>query len=287
MVRKIDVKVVVFGYNRRQKLLHLISKLLPQLKDLPFTVYIDGPRNKMDRDIQERILGDLNHLDNVDIVYREENYGLYKNIKTALDLELARHDWVIVLEDDLKIRDDFISETLAAIEFSNGLENIFSVCAFTEYRDRYFVQRRSKYTLRARFSCWGFAISSTVWQQINWRPIIQRSASEQLKAFLMCFWLAPDMVTLYFAVLNSKVSSWAFYAALTQAQYNLWSLHINSSLIDNIGIGDRATHTQAYTFIPPTEIDGTNSESCAHRERFRLVSWALCGCEILFRRIKK
>ena len=106
---------------------------------MPLTVYIDGPRSEMDSDIQKRILDDLKHFDNLDIVYREENYGLYKNIKFALDFELARHDWVIVLEDDLKIRDDFITETLAAIEFSHGLEKIFSVCAFTEYRDQYFV----------------------------------------------------------------------------------------------------------------------------------------------------
>lgn len=283
-----NIKIVIFGFNRHAPLMRLVEKIRLQHNGLPVTIYLDGPRdsNTQDEVEQRKILADLKGIEFISLVRRGENLGLYENIKSAITEEFNHFRWLIVLEDDLEIKNNFVEEIENAISFISTEEKIFVISGFTEFRDRLINLKKTKYTLRRRFSCWGFAINRDSWTAIDWTPLIEKSIIDKLWYLMCCVRLSPDMMTLYFAVLRNKVSSWAFYAALHQAKTGQYSLHINSDLVENNGIGENSTHTSSYSFLKKRSLKETKYSSLTKHEELRIFSWVLSLFEIIYRKTR-
>lgn len=104
--------VAIFCYNRLDKLKQLLDSL-KQNKEISNTkVYFFVDLYEADISISEEIavyLQGINYFGEKEIVLREKNYGLKKNIEDGIDFIFKLEDRIICLEDDLRVDKYFLS----------------------------------------------------------------------------------------------------------------------------------------------------------------------------------
>lgn len=284
---KINICIVVFGFNRLKKISNLINQLREQNEKLDTFIVLDGPITRDQMIVQKKIISAIHPiLENETFIHNDFNKGLSINIKETITMLLYKYEWVIVLEDDLFLERNFIEEMIKMINLAQNRNDIFAISAFTERRDKLLTSKLSNYILRKRFSCWGFAISNESWQQINWKPLNQRKNFDKLICLKNCIFLAPDMVTLFVSILRTRTKSWAFYAALTQVELSKYSLHPNFDIIENVGFDESSTNTVRETFFKNNiQIKRLNNNEDITIENNRIIPWLLNALEVLHRKI--
>src|SRR5688500_4482458 len=115
--------VVLFAYDRpehtRRTLHALAANDLASRAEL--TVFCDGPKQSATADEVDRIervreiVSSRNWCSQTVVHERETNFGLARSIRTGVDYMLAKHDRVVVLEDDIVTSPGFLRYMAAAL----------------------------------------------------------------------------------------------------------------------------------------------------------------------------
>ena len=104
---------------------------------------------------------------NADVIEREANLGLARNIVTGVTDLCDRYGRVIVLEDDLAISPDFIEFMLQALDRYENVEGVYQVSGFmfptalASDADAIFLPL---------VTTWGWATWKRAWQAFEWQP---------------------------------------------------------------------------------------------------------------------
>lgn len=110
--------IAVFSFRRISTLQNLISKLEKQAKDIPLYVYIDGPLTLKDIETGNKIENILKKsILKINIIRREFNKGLSGNIVQSINELFNEYEYLIYIEDDINISDDFIDFYLKSIPY--------------------------------------------------------------------------------------------------------------------------------------------------------------------------
>lgn len=128
---ELRVPVALFFYNRVD-LLSLLLRRINQVYIPKLFLISDGPDSKKPTDLElvkssRDLFKDLKNVGEIVPYYREENVGLYKNVKEGIDFVFSHTDAAIFLEDDVIPDISFFPFCEEMLEVYRNKPNIFMI----------------------------------------------------------------------------------------------------------------------------------------------------------------
>jgi Glycosyl transferase family 2 len=237
--------VVLFVYRRPDHLARVLDSLAANKEACNSILYIfsDGPRDETTAGDVARVrtmIRDLRNFAHIQIVHRENNFGLARNITEGVTQVLRDHERVIVLEDDIVVGKYFLQFMNDALTLYRDEKRVASI---TGYCYPVTLPVEATFFIRGA-ECWSWATWRDRWATFN------RNGSELL-AGLYAKNLAYEFDyagAMYFTQMlkdqiAGRVDSWAIRWHASCFLRELLTLYPGRPLVQNIGFSDpRATH---------------------------------------------
>ncbi len=248
-----ETVVAVFSYKRADKL-RTVLRALEGAKIDRLYHFCDGPRSETDREAVEENRRVVQAFDGgfpQEVILREKNVGLAGNLVGGLNHVLARHETIIVLEDDIVPRAGFFEYMTSALERFALRKEIFSVSAYHALKD--YDRPLPELFLSRRFFCWGWATWADRWHEISAEVTAGRIPYRQ-------YWKVPThsggdfpwLVRSHYLGRNANL--WAFKVALHTLARDWRHLCCRDILVENVGFDGSGENCadEAQTFGEPT-----------------------------------
>lgn len=152
---KKNICAVVTTFNPKLAIVKNIKRILPQVDKV---IVVDDTGECMNHSVS-RELNDL-----VVYVQNEENYGIAKSLN--LGFEQAKklgYDWVITLDDDTEVADNYISTAIEFIESGQVSENVIGLLSLA----RTFNQKERCYRVKRTLITSGCIQTIKVFEQVG------------------------------------------------------------------------------------------------------------------------
>lgn len=162
----VQIPVVVFAYNRPEKLKRVLAALKHQNIDR-LMIFVDGPRREADtKGVQacREIAGRVDWVE-TQLFTRESNFGLsylYRNMEKVFQC----CQQAVFVEDDCLPMPSFYAFMRQALERYRTDPRVFSIGGYQAIEKAYFKDYRFNLVSTARFTCWGWGTWSDRWQEI-------------------------------------------------------------------------------------------------------------------------
>lgn len=164
--------IILFAFVRLDTLMQTVSSLknnfLAEESDL--FIYIDGPKNDVQRELQKPIISYLNDLcgfKTITIKTSEHNKGLDPSIIDGVTEVINQYGKAIVLEDDVVTSRNFLCYMNKALDVYESNKTVMSISGFSMV-----VKKPSTYDsdvyLFGRSASWGWATWVDRWSEIDW-----------------------------------------------------------------------------------------------------------------------
>ena len=242
-----DIPTMVFFYNRPRNM----KKMLQALKiSKPRTLYLvsDGPKDFKDAPLVEECRAIVDKIEwdcRVTRIYSEQNMGMALRSFSATDKVIGDHEGLLMLEDDCIPRPEFFEylETAIAQVRLNG-----RVAAIGGYNPigRTPLNSDHYYTASSSFRGWGVYLKAKHWEDYKKSGIIEAMTIKDCLAEASKY---PGMLlkVIKFKIIYAerrKVGHGDISLGSFFHRNNLLALVPRESLIDYVGEGPDATHTQ-------------------------------------------
>lgn len=239
--------VVLFTYNRLSHLKTTINKLkeaeLSRQSDL--YVFSDGPKGVQDRTEVESVRhfldGISGYFRSVSVTFREENWGLSKNVILGLDEILSQHASVIVLEDDITVSTNYLvvmNQLLDAYK-DDGL-----IGSISGYMYPVPVPPASAdFFLLPRASSWGWGTWADRWQGVDWEVKDFSSFKKDQQLQEQFNEGGGDLSAMLFRWKYGLNDSWAVRWSYHHFKYGKYCLFPKENMILNHGNDGSGTHS--------------------------------------------
>ncbi len=241
--------IALLAYNRPAHLERCLAslRLNPECARTVLYCYLDGPRCSEDARMVEQVRGIARAATGfraVNIVERDCNWGLSRNVIGGVTQVLAHHEKVIVVEDDLEVSSTFLRYMNEALSFYASSPEVFSVSAYNYPKklfsvpkgypfDAFFVQRHM---------CWGWGTWRDRWQRADWQvrdyDSLSRSESWQ-RSFREGGVDLPGMLD---AQVHGQVDSWAIRWTHAHFTHHAVCLVPVESFVNNMGADGSGVH---------------------------------------------
>lgn len=248
--------IVLFTYNRPWHTRQTIEALQKNhlASESVIFIFSDGPKTKEDEPKVEEVrkfLKTIQGFKQIEIIEREKNWGLAKNIIDGVTKVVNEYGKVIVLEDDIVTSPFFLKFMNEALNRFEDKEKVMHISGYmypikTEgLPDTFFIKPTS---------CWGWATWKRAWKFFERNPQKQINSltKEQIKDFNLNnsydYW--SQLVLNY----EGKLYTWAIFWYLSVYLNNGLSLHPRESLTKNIGTNAGGTHFKAKTKVFDVEL---------------------------------
>ncbi len=208
--------IVLFVYNRADKVQRLVESLAKNPEAIDSTVYIfsDGAKNETGEEKIQQVRDYIDTLpssglfQNVLIRKSPVNKGLANSIISGVTEVMDTHGKAIVIEDDNILASDYLAYMNGALDYYENDPQIWAINGFSREmnypenypHDLFLIQRSSSYT----WASW-----KNRWDKIDWNPYIYPGFlwnRRQRKAFAR---YGQDRPVMMDAQLCGKVNSWA------------------------------------------------------------------------------
>ena len=243
--------IIIFAFNRPEAVKLTVSALQenPEAKVSDLYVFVDGARSnrEMERkkvlEVQEYVKS-IKGFKSVTYKFSKTKKGLGPSIISGVSEVFSKHDKVIVLEDDLIVRQNFLSFMNQGLTEYKNNPNVWSICGYSNK-----VRTPSFYNYDAYFctrsSSWGWGTWVDRWNSVDWTfnkwDIWKKSARKFNR------WGGSDC----FGMLNDcrlgKNKSWAIRFCFNQFIQNTVSLFPKKSLVTNDGFDGEGTNCKKYS----------------------------------------
>lgn len=230
--------VVLFVYNRPEhtkKTLDALSKnKFADKTDL--IIYADAAKNEnsIKNVIQVRhiIRQYSSCFANVEIIERNVNCGLAKNIIDGVTTVVNKYGQVIVLEDDIVSSPAFIEFMNSALQRYKNVRKIWHISGWNFPID---INGLPDVFLWRTMNCWGWATWADRWQSFNKNPeiLLQSWSKDKIKRFNVdgeC-----DFWSQIIANAQGKLNTWAIFWYATIFEHDGFCLNPAQSYVANIG----------------------------------------------------
>lgn len=247
-----DIGVAIFVYNRpfhTKKLFDSLFKCEYLKSEFRFYVFSDfcNKEKEIDNIIKVRnLIYKYKNKINLNIIEYKKKKGLYKSINYGIDYVLKRHQYIIVLEDDLTLDKNyflFMKKSLKLLKRNN-----FSQVSGYMYPIK---KKNSKIFLSSLTSCWGWGTSQKIWYEykkflkskklFNFYRLINKDYNMK-KSFN--FNATYDYFSMLKKQINTKYYSWGilFYAFSFLNKKKI--IFPPYSLVNNNGFDMSGVHTR-------------------------------------------
>ena len=273
--------IIIFVYNRKDKLEKLIKSLIKNHESKYSELYIfsDSYKSENDRikvnEVREYIdkLRSINAFKNVVINKSETNKGLSKSIIEGVSEVLNKYDKAIIIEDDNIVSPDFIDYMNRGLEFYRFDSRIWAISGYSrnitfpyDYNhDIYLMQRISSYS----WATWKDRWDLTKWDIEDIYPSYLFDYKKR-KIFSKC---GEDRPLMLDALICKKVNSWAIRFEYSMVENNAFSVLPCVSRVKCNGNDGSGTHSKKENHIFDTILsDGKNMvqfETIEQDERIR------------------
>ena len=243
--------IALFVFKRPDHTLETLKSLAsnPEFQSSPLFIYCDGARSIGDvKDIEltRLIVRNWSH-PNKTIIEAEKNQGLAKSIILGVTHLTEKFQKVIVVEDDLVVRKDFLGYLNTALDRYEADVNVMQISAYmfpvSEFSDRI------ETIFLPNISSWGWATWRRAWQRFDpdasgWKALL----SDSDLRYRFNVEGAYDYSGMLLRQMNGEIDSWAI-------RWN-WSVFINGGLVlyppvstvRNAGFDGSGTHCSADDF---------------------------------------
>lgn len=236
--------IAIFAYNR---LWHL-QQTLESLKKNQFApeselyIFSDGPKNSRDKKEVEKVrhyIHSLSGFKSVNIIKRENNFGLANSIIIGVTEMFEHSDRVIVLEDDMVTSPYFLRYMNKMLEIYKDEERVISIHGYVypirgELPETFFLRGAD---------CWGWATWRRGWQlfECDGKKLFNELKKQHLDHAFDFNGSFP-----YTKMLKDQIAgkncSWAIRWSASAFINNKLTLYPGKSLVRNIGNDSSGTH---------------------------------------------
>jgi hypothetical protein len=254
--------VVVFAFNRPTHLKNLLASLSANryAEATSVVVYLDGPRNDFDRDLQLEILDLLKGqfiFKSLSTVISAKNKGLAKSIRFGVTQMLIDNPKVIVLEDDLLLSPSFLEFMNRGLEIYESRKEVASIHGFqypikSEFREPVFFRGAD---------CWGWATWRDRWELVSFdsHKLLNKIRSSDL---IDEFNLSGNMD--FYGMLQKQavggVDSWAICWHASMFLQEKLTLFPPASLVQNNGNDGSGVHSGVNNFFETELVNSSEWE---------------------------
>lgn len=256
----IPAPIILFVYARpqhtQQTLAALSANSLASQSDL--IIFSDEALDEAHRDAVadvRTLCRQATGFRSVEIILRNENYGLARNIIEGLTEISHRYDQFIVLEDDIVTSPGFLTFMNQALQMYANEPGVWHISGWNYPISP--IGLPESFLWRT-MNCWGWATWSNRWQHFSKNPtaLINNWDANMIRAFNLdnsyAFW---DQVI---ANQEGKLNTWAVFWYATLFQRKGLCLNPTRSLVHNIGFdasGEHCTTSDPFSSVLANEID--------------------------------
>jgi len=247
--------IILFVYNRpthtEQTLMALMQNELAS--DSILYIYSDGPKDQAtENDIKKitdvrKVIRKKQWCKEVYIVESDRNKGLAKSIIEGVTEVIAKHDKVIVLEDDLLTSSYFLKYMNEALIYYENFMGVFSISANRPPLSKMQIPDDYDYDVFAclRSYSTGWATWENRWKKIDWTLDYLDSFMNQPYQIQSFNRSGEDMTKLLLMQRDGLIDSWSIRFSYTHFKEHAVAILPCTSYIDNIGFDGSGTHTNA------------------------------------------
>jgi hypothetical protein len=131
--------ICLFVYNRHDHTKKILKSLSECSNFNKFKIYLFGDSFKFDENndknrvrlVRKEVLNFKKINKNIFIKFSKTNLGLYKNIIRGISYVIKKHSAVIVLEDDLVVRKNFLNFMCNSLEKYKNKKNILQISGYS------------------------------------------------------------------------------------------------------------------------------------------------------------
>ncbi|MFO1249453.1 MAG: glycosyltransferase [Alphaproteobacteria bacterium] len=236
--------IALFAYRRRDHLDATVRSLLanPEAARTALTIFCDGARGETDAEDVAQVrayAASITGFAAVEVVQRPRNFGLAASIIDGVTTMLARHERVIVVEDDLVVSPHFLAYMNDGLERYADDKKVASIHAYI-----YPLHQPVPETFFLRGAdCWGWATWSRAWAHFRADgPVLLK----ELKARRLTRAFDFDGPAGFTEMLENQIkglnNSWAIRWHAATFLDGMLTLYPGRSLVHNIGNDGSGTH---------------------------------------------
>lgn len=245
--------IVVFAFNRPALLQQTLHALAHNelASESTLTIYCDGPRRqdeKKSTDAVRAIAGNAEGFASVSVVAREKNMGCAASIIAGLQQMFARHERLIIIEDDILCSPHTLGFLNDGLERYAACKTVFNIAAWSPPKKRFSVPARYEWDVYAipRMNGWGWATWRDRFASVDWSvPGYEKFCrSTTLRAAFDAG--GADMSGMLDSQMHGEIDAWDI--RMDYARFSQGCVGINPvrSYTTNIGFGC-GTHTTTHT----------------------------------------
>ena len=158
-----QLPIAIFAYNRPSHLKRLLISLeANKIKYINF--FLDGPKNKKDKLIQDHILSMLKNSKFKSIIIKQKkNIGLAKSTEFGLNYMAKKYEYFVVLEDDVVPYKNFFKFMKLNLEKFKNSNQIGGVCGYQLKEINEIKKKENNSIFLDFFIPWGWATWSKNW----------------------------------------------------------------------------------------------------------------------------
>ncbi len=246
--------IALFAFNRPEHLERTLDALAANelASESSITIFCDGARTEEEKkltDATRHVARRAQGFASVTVIEREKNMGCAASVIDGLQYMFARHEKLIVFEDDILCSSHTLSFLNDGLAYYKSNIQIFNIAAWSFPPSIFSVSEKYVFDVYAipRFNVsGGWASWRNRFEAIDWdiKDYIEfKNSPEKRKAFNVG---GEDLSDLLDAQMNNKVSSWAIRADYSRFKHGQCGINPVTSYTTNIGFGD-GTHTTEYT----------------------------------------
>lgn len=239
--------IILFVYNRPWHTRQTIEALQKNdlAKESVLYIYLDGSKNKEDDNSVLEVgsyISSITGFKQVNIIKRENNWGLTNNIIDGVTTVIDKYGKIIVLEDDIVTAPGFLKFMNEALDAYEPNTNISQISG-------YIYPHKTKVTdpaiLLRILGCWGWATWKDRWQfyehNVN-KHIEQLNTLKSIKQFNI-----NGHANFYEQLIdnaNGTIYTWAVRWYASWFYKNMLSVYPRKSLVVNIGDDESGVHSK-------------------------------------------
>lgn len=260
MIRNQFAPIIIFAYNRPDKLNNLLESLSrnKELNGSSLYFYIDHYKNKDDLKRNQEVIEIAKGFDkanSISVITSNSNLGLKANILRGVNETFEKYNEGIFLEDDLVVSDYFLKYMNNSLNIYKDNKKIFHISGYNtpnfsgDIESSYFTYY---------MSCWGWATWKDRWDQNkNFQKNLISKQNKFKRAKFNIYGFEKDFESQLINNDKKLINTWAIYWSQFVFLSNAYCLNPVKSLVKNTGADSSGIHqgvTSAY------EVDINNNE---------------------------
>jgi hypothetical protein len=241
--------VLLIGFNRPE-LLEMRVKELLQNKVTILSISIDG--NELIRNEMELSLSKIEKMcENkcrLTTKLHSKNLGLAKHITSEITRMLGIYPEIIVLEDDIEIGNNFLTNMNNGLRTLREKNNIGIVSGFSPITEKVKLPMSNQWRTSPYFNCWGWVCTREVWQYYvldlsdhNINQGLEKSRTwNRLNKWQQYLWLSR-----FIKIQRTPYHTWDIQFQYMCFKYEMLNISPLFSITNNAGFEDfRSIHTK-------------------------------------------